>query len=106
MIPWKNPEVELPEVGAAVWVLEQHSTKNGVLSCTIHGARVRVVKTEHADFISAENEDESGAGWLTFILQDKIAKEKQGSSWRPDAIAWCYADELATPTWMENRRAR
>lgn len=99
MIPWKNPEKELPAPGEKIWILNQHWKKEGILSCEIMGCEVRRVTTDQIDVLVAENTDYTGAGWVSFDLKVFTNGEKE----RERPLAWCRMDELLLPEWIDQR---
>lgn len=101
MIPWKNPEKDLPQVDSIIWILDQHHKAAGALSCEILGFQVREVKTDLIHALVAENMDYIGTGWRQFVLKEFNAKDERWKDDRP--LAWCYQSELNFPPWIRHK---
>lgn len=80
---WKNPHKEKPEDGQIVWVLLEHSKKNGAQSCEIYAGEYRNG--------AVHNHDDIGTGWQIWEFPEDNKSDCN------KVAAWCYESDIPLP---------
>lgn len=99
---WRNPRKEMPPQDAIIWVVYQHGKEHVPMSCQIMAGEVGYGEDKSQCQVCTM--DMTGQGsWSTYLYAKdaEIGDEDRYSSIE-EGLAWCYADDLLMPPWIEH----